>query len=74
MVRADVSLEIIYVKLVKVCIVWLLIDSCFSINECNVSSRVFLVVGNMVGNSGGFRNFDLEELVVKVVHDCHFSN
>ena len=42
MMRADVSLEIVSVKLVKVCIVWLLIDSYFSINECNVSSRVFL--------------------------------
>ena len=33
-----------------------------------------LVVGHMVGNSGGFENFDVKELVVKVVHDCHFSN
>ena len=28
----------------------------------------------MVGNSGDFGNFDIEELVVKIVHDCHFSN
>ena len=34
----------------------------------------FLVVGHIVGNSEGFGNFDVEELVVKVVHDCHFSN
>ena len=34
----------------------------------------FLVVGHMVGNSGSFENFDVEELVVKVVYDCHFSN
>ena len=34
----------------------------------------FLMVGHMVGNSEGFGNFDVEELVVKVVHDCHFSN
>ena len=33
-----------------------------------------LVVGLMVGKSKGFENFDVGELVVKVVHDCHFSN
>ena len=49
MVRADVSLETTSVKVIKVCMVWLLIDSYFLMNKCNVSSRVFLGGGTSSG-------------------------
>ena len=68
--KGCVSLERVSVKLIKVCMVWLLIDSFYSINECNVSLRVLLVVGN----SGSFENSNMNELVVKVVHYFHFLN
>ena len=55
--------------------VWLLINFCFFMNECNVSLRFFFfVVRHNVDNSEGFENSDVKEVVVKVVYNCYFSS
>lgn len=72
--RVDVSLETMSVKFFKVRMVWLLMDFCFSINDCTVCSRLFLDNGHKVDNFDNFKNSNVEEMVVKFVYGYHLFN
>lgn len=70
--RVDVSLETVSVKIFKVRMVWLLMDFCFSINDCTISSRLFLDNRHKVDKFDNFKNSNVEEMVVRFVYGCHF--